>query len=475
MAQYLSYGQTAVRPGTYFDYGKTGNDAPAATDDGVTAVLFKSSWGPLNTPVIRTATEGYSDLFGEDGTTDAIALTIEGGSQDLVLVRVGTGGTNAKAELKTSGSSGTAAVTLTAKYVGARALTISVRDSIADDTKREAIIYDGTAVFEKVTFDKGTKEGSAFVEAMKNSSNFSASLTGTDGELAEVTQQAFTAGTDPTATVTEYSAALKALEPEVMNVIVVDTGDWSILALVSSFVTRMFNNGTNVIACVGEPATVDLDTRITHAASLNNDLVVDVLNGKGDHAIYGAIDGYQTAAKVGGMISGTSCRYSLTHTVMTNMTDLSEKLSNADIVNGETHGGLVLSKNKSGQIWVDSAVNTLVTPGKNQDAGWKKIRRTKTRLEIFTRCNATIDQMVGTVDTDENGQKAIIDAIGTVLDAMIGESKITWYNVSADPAHPASGDSCWFLINVIDKDSAEKVYLNYQYRYDTNAPAASNS
>lgn len=472
MSRYLNYGQTSVRPGNYFNYDKKGAEPVVGSVDGITAILFRADWGPLNKPITRSQDEGYEDIFGNGGTTDTIALSFEGGTMDAILVRVGTGGTAATTNLKMEGDNAADnTVKLTAKYVGSKALTVSVRDSIIDDTKREMIVYDGTTEFEKVEFDKGDNEASGLVAAMASSDKFSAQLTGGDGSLTTVTQQAFTAGTDPTVSATEYEAGFKALETEVMNCITVDTDDWKVIALLSAFVTRMFNAGTNMIGIVGEPATVDLETRLSHAASLNSAQMVYVLNGKCDHAIYGTIDGYQTAAKIGGMVSGTSCMYSLTHSVVQNVTDLSENLSNSEIINGETHGCLVLTKNKSGQIWIDAAINTLVTLNKNQDSGWKKIRRTKTRLEVLTRCNDTVDSMVGQVNNDNAGRKAILDAIGGVLEQMIGENKITWYNVEEDPTHVAQGDSCWFIIDIIDKDSAEHIYLRYLFRYNTNLAA----
>ena len=53
---------------------------------------------------------------------------------------------------------------------------------------------------------------------------------------------------------------------------------------------------------------------------------------------------------------------------------------------------------------------------------------------------------------------------------MIGEGKLQYISVTEDAAHPAEGDSCWFIIDVIDKDSAEHLYLRYLFRYSTRVP-----
>lgn len=469
MAQYLNYGAEATRPGNYFNYDKKGKDKAAGATDGVSAVLFKSNWGPLGEAVVRSADEGYESIFGNSGTTDAIALCIEGGTSELILVRVGSGGTAATLTLKNAEASAKDAVKLTAKYVGSRAFSISIRDSISDNTKRECIIYDGTTEFEKRTFAKGEGEVDAMVAAFAGSKNFDVvkASTSVTGALATVTQVAFTAGTDPTAQTTDYSNALTVAEQYEQNCIVVDTNEYAVIALVTAYCQRMFNAGKNVIGVVGEAKSVALDTRMQHAAACNAANMVYVLNGNVEHGVYGSIDGYQTAAKVGGMIASGSCKYSLTHTVLSSVTALNEILTEANINAGEESGCLVLTLNSKRQVWIDSAINTLITPASNQDSGWKKIRRTKTRFELLTRCNNTVDEIVGKVDNDTAGRITIKDTILTVGIAMIGEGKIQYCDVQEDAAHTADGDSCWFLIDVIDKDSAEHIYLRYLFRFST--------
>lgn len=470
MAKYLNYGETAVRPGNYFNYDKKGAGQNAGASDGITAVLFRSNWGPLNKAVVRTADEGYEAVFGTGGTTDTIGLTYEGGTRTAVLVRVGTGGTAATVTLKNTAETPADAVKFTAKYVGSRAFTVSIRDSIADDTLRECIIYDGTAEFEKATFTKGGNEVAALIAAFADSPNFTvgnAGETAVTGTMATVTQTAFTAGTDPTATTTEYSAGFSVIEQYEQNCVILDTSEYTVISLMTAYVQRMFNSGKNVIAVCGEDKTVALDTRMQHAAACNANNVVYVLNGNVAHGLYGTIDGFKTAAKIAGMIAGTSCKFSLTHTVLSSVTELNEILTEADINRAELSGCLVLTLNPTRQVWIDAAINTLVTLAKNQDEGWKKIRRTRTRFELLTRANNTVDPMVGQVDNDAPGRMAIMDAIRGVGNAMIGEGKIQSMEVTEDPTHPAEGDSAWFIIDVVDKDSAEHLYLRYLFRYST--------
>ena len=50
------------------------------------------------------------------------------------------------------------------------------------------------------------------------------------------------------------------------------------------------------------------------------------------------------------------------------------------------------------QVWIEKAINTLVTLSKDQDAGWKKIRRVKERFELMDRVEQTTEVLIGQVD-----------------------------------------------------------------------------
>ena len=48
MAGTFILGETKVRPGTYFNIQKKGGNAAAGVMNGVTAVIFRADFGPLN-------------------------------------------------------------------------------------------------------------------------------------------------------------------------------------------------------------------------------------------------------------------------------------------------------------------------------------------------------------------------------------------------------------------------------------------
>ena len=67
MAGYFQAGEKKVRPGGYFNVQKKeGEDAFGAVD-GVVAVLFRSSFGPLGQAVVIGREEGYERVLGTGG------------------------------------------------------------------------------------------------------------------------------------------------------------------------------------------------------------------------------------------------------------------------------------------------------------------------------------------------------------------------------------------------------------------------
>lgn len=468
MAGIFMIGETKVRPGAYFNIQKKGNDRASGAKNGIVGVLFKSDWGPLNEAVEIGVDDKYEDIFGRGGTTDTIGLAFDGGAITVIGCRVGSGGTEGKVTLKLKGEE-TDAISISAKYPGKKAFTVSVKDKLSDDTMRECIIYDDTKEFEKVVFTKGGEdEVAALVAAFSTSKNFKVSIVGeAKGILEEVTQLPMTAGTDPITSTQDYSNGFAAIEPYFMNVVCVDTDDVAVHGLMAAFLDRIFDMGQLVQGCIAEKQSIGLEDRIAHASAFNSEKMVYVLNSAVTIATYGKIEGYQTAAKVAGMIASVSANTSLTHTVLDKVTELRERLTPSQMTKAEQLGCLVLSVNKSNQVWIDNAINTLVTLAHNQDDGWKKIRRTKTRYEMITRMNDQADSLIGKVDNDKNGRATIISQLQGVGDTMIEEGKLIACTVAESSIYKADGDSAWFEIDCIDKDSAEHIYLMYAFRFST--------
>lgn len=470
MAGIFTIGETKARPGVYSRYENVGGPQQAGAVNGIGAAVVRANWGPLNQLIDLDGENAIAPIFGRGETVDTIAEMFTGGCINVKAVRAGSGGSESTITLKDDADAD--AVTIKGKYVGAREFAISIRDSLADDTKKECMIYAGTTEFEKVIFDKGSEgegEPAALVAAFKNSKNFTATKIA-DGSkvLAEAAQAQMAQGTNPTVDTQAYSNALNILEAGKWNVLCVDTKDAAVHALVQPFIQRIYQAGAMPMAVLAENKDVPIEERMTNAAAFNDEKIHYVLNPA--YAGDKLYDGYKLAARIGGMVAAIPSNQSLTHEVVRGFTALAEPLTNSQIVKALGKGCIVLTVNASDQIWVESGINTLVTPSGNQDEGWKKIRRTKTRFELMDRITATTDPLIGKINNDSDGRATFISAAQGVINTMIGEKKLLeGGTIYEDPQNPPAGDSAWFVIAVDDIDSIERAYLTYKFRFSPEA------
>jgi len=205
--------------------------------------------------------------------------------------------------LKDTATTPVDAVKLEALYEGVRGkdFSVTVRDSLTDETKRELLLYEGVTLRQTVKFTKGTNESQALVEAIKAGSSpwiTATKLADGDKALAAVAQAPFAGGEDPTVTGEDYSTGLLAIEAIDWNVLCVDTDDTVTHAVVQTYIDRVRNEGKRGIGVVGEPTSVAMATRFANARAFNDPAIVYVANGfKGSDGV--TREGYLAAARVG--------------------------------------------------------------------------------------------------------------------------------------------------------------------------------
>lgn len=463
MAGYFQIGETKIRPGAYFNVQKRDDDNAFGAVDGVVAVLFRASMGPLGKVQVIEREDGYEDLYGTEGTTDTLREALCGGAQKLIACRVGSGGSSASVSLEAV----TGKVKVTARHPGKAAYSVTVREKLADTSRKECVVYIGTKEYEKINFAAGENEAQALVAAFAKSKNFTAELEENgEGAVTSVSQAPFTSGTDPTVTNGDYSKGLEEVEKYFFNTVCVDTEDKGVHELVSSFLDRIYTAGRFGIGVVAEKCSQDLEERLAAAAGFDKENMVYVLNAsvatKAEE-----LDGHQTAALIAGMIASCPSNQSLTHTVIDRYAKIKEPLTNSQYEKAIKNGGLALSYNTDDEVWIESANNTMIHTNETHDEGWKKIRRVKTRYELMYRANAQADALVGKVDNDINGRAIIVGKLQKICNAMVQEGKLISATVTESTEYIADTDSCWFNIDVIDKDSAEHIYLFYKFGFST--------
>lgn len=467
MASLYTVGETKVRPGVYRRYTTENVPVVAGADDGTVAVIVRSDWGPLGEGREITTLTELEEFYGSSDNVKKTAYrALKAGANKLRVIRVGDGGTQGTYEVKNTASTPATLVTLKTKYASDKAFSITLRTTLADDGMKELVVYDGTSLVEKISFVAGTSEIQNLVDAVTTYSTvFTATMaTGATGTLPTLSNVSITAGTNPDAATVDYTAALAVLEAYRFNVLCVDSNDTAIHTVVRAFVSRMKASGALFIAVLGEPKTVQLATRIAHAAAFNDECIVYV--GGSAYEDTTLVDGFEAAAIIAGMIASTPSNDSIVHAAIEGMTDIGETITDAQHIQAIQNGCVMFSQAMDGTVWVESGVTTLVSPSANQDNGWKKIRRVKVRQEAMDRIDRTLEPLTGRLDNDDDGIANVIKLGTDVLDSMFAEGKIlAGYSFIEDPDRPHFGDSAWFLIALDDIDSLEKIYLNYTFRY----------
>lgn len=473
MGIFFTVGEKKKRPGVYQRYENVGGVSIAGATDGIVACCIRSNWGELSKVHTFESIEAAKLALGNGGENGTVSLLTEiftGGAKKVYCVRLGSGGT--KGSMKLLDTAGTEPVTMTAKWEGDRQLSYLIRKVLGDENTKEMLVLEGTLELERITFLTGEKEIENFLKATKQSNYFIFSKTETctdTAELAEVGQTDFVVGTNPSITNENYSNAFTLLEPYIFNTICIDTESVAVHTLLTAYIQKIYQNGTILpFAVIAENTSVPFETRLAHARAINSYNVVYVGGGAVD-TLGQPLEGIRAAARIAGMVASTPSNQSLTHKVVSGMTDVLEMLTNSQYEQTIDAGMLTFSTSSAGNVWIESAVTTLNMPQGEDDEGWKKIKRTKIRKELMNRASATVEPLIGNINNDDDGRATVLIAIGKLLQLMFVEGKLLeGGSIEVDKDNLPEGDSAWFNIYADDIDSLEKMYFVYKFRYSPN-------
>ena len=471
MAVFYNVGENKMRPGVYQRHVNVGFDAIGGSQDGICAIPIQANWGPLGKVVKNTLASDLTNTYGEGTygtgyTVPAAAEMMKGGASAVYTYRLGTGGKQATKEITTG-------LTATAKYPGTMPISLAVKEKLGDSATKQLLVYADNTLVETWDFAVSTTaEGANLISAAAKSNYITVTGSAATVPAMAVASGAMTGGENPTVTNEDYSKAFAALEPYYYNVIALDVDDdenMTLSLLLQAYLDNAFKLGKLGFAVVGEKTTVDFETRLAHSRAFNDTKVVYLgggwLTGSENK------DGVMAICHTAGVVASTPSNQGITHLVVNGATDLCEALTFSQYEQAIEAGMLMVSMSADGSIWYDSGITTLTKPeAGTQDDGWKKIRRAKVRFELIHRLDIALNPKVGRVSADTDGIADIVQTGMRVVDAMVSEGKLAVGAVFCeDPNNPYTGDSAWFIIQVDDIDSLEKIYLQYQFRYSQNS------
>jgi len=476
-------GETKERPGVYVRI-VSGTPLPGldATRGRVAAVI-RAPWGPLE---VATPIYGASDIdstFGTagQGTTDLLREVLLGNCRDLLAWRMNGTAANAGV-VATASLNDMTAVTpigganITAKYAGTKGndVSISVQDDIVSPTTlRNLIVYNQTAQLEVWTFAKGAAlpgEFQAAANVIGNNSNwinFAVANAGTNDKImAVVSMKPLLGGTDPVPAAGDLSRALTAMETQDFGLIVLDTEQVADHGTLDAWIDKVRQGGKRVMGVIGEPSSVAFNTRLNDAALYNNEGLVYVANGF-SHAALGVpnstvvVEGAKAAGRTAGVIAATPLRRSVTNISLPDGLGIVGAMTDSQIKSMLRSGGLLFSIGARKNVKIEQGLTTFTIPDTTRDAGWKKIRRTRTRDALIDNIAYAWDDLIGGVNNDEDGRKLLVGVGMGVITDMIGQGLLRSGTIAEDAGNPPTSDSAWFVCNVVDNDSAEKLYITF--------------
>lgn len=468
MGMLFKKGEQPIRAGVYQRYFNEGSGTVSNYLNGICAVLFKASFGPLE-PQIFTSAEDFRKNYGTTGTTDAVTYAFSGGATKVIAARLGSDGecgfiNITDKESKTAGK-------LKLKYVGARALSCAYKTKLGSQDTKILIIYENGSELEKIELQVVGDNDVAALESGLNYSQFLAfekenNYTGS-GTVEAFAGKSFTGGRDPVITNNDYSVALVQLEAYAFNTICVDTEDNAVHLLLASYIDRIYNEGKLSFCVIGEKSTIDFSGRLAHAKSYNNPKVIYV-----GHCVTLSndtlLEGYKAAALLAGRFASMKSTESATHQVIPGAVNITERLTNAQYEDAINNGMIVFSESTNG-ICVDAGITTLVSPTGEDDEGWKKIKRLKVRFELMERLNNRVESVLAHIPNNDDGRANIIQIGNDEIQKMIAEGKLGSESMmEIDAENIPSGDTSWFKIHAYDLDNMEKIMLAYGFKYEGN-------
>lgn len=456
-------GEQKVRPGVYVRWYNDGGSGTFGGSTGVAAAVVKSNWGPTEKVVQVNDLSQIDKVIGSGYGAEVVEQALLGGAVEVLVVRAGLGGEHSEGILKDD--EGLESLKISSKYPSSREFNITIREALNDDEK-ELIAYEGTRVIERHSFKKGGDEAKELADLLNVASvYFVAQVQGDGGKVDSVVNESLTGGSDPSVVAQDYIDAFTLLERKFYDGITVDTEDTAIHASLNAFINRNLQEGSRIIGVLGEKVDTPFATRIANAKAFNNFAMIHVGNGflVGESEIDGAL----AAARVlGEMVSG-NYKDSLTKKEISGSTGIYGELTPSEYIEAAKNGMMVFSESVNGLAQIDYGINTLVSPGTDEDDGWKKIRRVRTRYELIDRIAFTLANAMSTgVDNNNDGRQYIITLANGIINQMIADGGLESGEMIIDDANPPQGDSVWFKFdNLVDLDGIEKVYLAFGFRY----------
>lgn len=457
-------GENKPRPGIFVRWINAGGSEPRAVQLGVCATVTQLNWGELNKPfrVERSQMDNLKEVVGTGVGAEAIRQAFLGGATYVWVLRVGNGG--AKGTITIKAEEDTKTLVFQTLYETDREYSVLIRESIDGKSKDFIIMEDGHRL-EIHTVNTSANE----VEGLKASIAKSKYLRFVSGDVTTIPigiTANVKSGKNPNATAENYVSSFETINKRFWDALFLDTTDTGIKAAANAFIRRRLEEGgRSLLFLATEDPEASVEAGIAEAKTYNSFLTH--LIGNGAKTAEADLKGPLIAARIAGMVTSTSYKTGATFGIIDGSVELIGEPTNAEYGEANENGLMTLSYNPQGLVQIERGINTLVSLSEDEDAGWKKIRRVKTRFYLIEEILDKIDKTIRPgVDNSEDTRAFICQLGDSTIQRMIRDGALSSGKMIVDPERPAKGDSAWFVFkDIVDLDSLEKVYNTAEFKY----------
>jgi hypothetical protein len=430
---------------------------------GVVSYPFTSDWGPVNQITEVGNGSEFDKLFNGKNTSlsanKIFNLAFKGRPRKVLGYRMATvQAAKSTVQLMDGQATPGLAIGLETLYPTDRGFIAAVKDGVAPGEKVVEIIEDGVllAAARGTTLDELTSELDAtdFVRVTGVGTNLPVNTAGEN----------FSGGNNgDIVTATEYSAFLTSLEAEEgINSFSLDgVTDDTIIESAKTWAQRVRTEGLYITFVNGGPAAWDTDPEAadTKSKSFNSRGIVNVGNG---------VDGY-TASDMAIFVASRVAAVSLNLAVTDEETDflaVNQKLTRTQRIAAKNSGTLVFVT-EGEKVVIDEGVNTLTSPGADENTQMGKIRISNTLDQIATDLEAFGNEYKKGRSNTAEARDSFAAAVETdYLQAMANTEiiKVDFF-YSPDPEYHGQDavftpklDEAYFYASITPIDSMERLY-----------------
>lgn len=443
-----------IRPGAYVDLHAVAK-ARVLPSTGRVLVPYQAEWGQPNQAVDMA---GDAVRHMETGKmVDVVELAAEKGAT-VIGYRVTNG------EEKTASVTVADSYTIEARYPGTRGndFEYMIRPALVDPTKKEIVIRDTKGVYDSETYLVADKAAAA--EALKKSAMVRFQVKNAV-ELAAVAYTKLAGGKSGTASikVSDWSRIFKRVDGLYFDVFYLSSFDTAVQASAKQWLFDRRTKARKLAQLVipGTPAKDDdIESHNERSRAMNARYIINC-SLSGQHINGKTYSSVEWAAWVAGLVAGTPSNQSFTGAKVP-MALAKVDWSHSEVMKGLSEGTLMATRDGYDYI-IESAVNTLSTPGSGEREDFGKIRVSMTIDQILNDIYAAGKRNKAKLSNDKEGRAMFIAEVIEYLKIRARQKAIAEDFVFEEhPTKKSEFDYAYFSLLAKPLDAIEAFYIDWE-------------